>query len=120
MPPIELNEELDADHGDEEPLRFRTMDNVIGASSLPGYAIRDLGGEQLFCCWHGGTSVTDVGSTRTMLCLAMEEELGAIKENDTWTLIERTPRRHGIRLTWVFKVKRGEHGQWCDIRRNLS
>lgn len=119
-PPTELNEELDADHGDEVPLRFRTMGNIIGASSLSGYAIRDLGGEQIFVVGMEEPGSLMQAQQELCWCRAMGEELGAIKENDSWTLMERTPRRHGIRLMWAFKVKRDEHGQWCDIRCNLS
>jgi hypothetical protein len=43
-PPAEVDEELDADHDEEVPLRFRMVDNVIGPAKPPGYAVRDLGG----------------------------------------------------------------------------
>lgn len=32
-PPMELGDELDADHDDDVPLRFRTVDDVVGPAS---------------------------------------------------------------------------------------
>jgi hypothetical protein len=41
---------------------------------------------------------------------AMEEELQAIKENQTWTLTELPSGQRAIGLKWGFKVKKDEHG----------
>jgi hypothetical protein len=40
----------------------------------------------------------------------MEEEMAAIKENQTWTLCDLLHGRRAIGLKWVFKVKRDEAG----------
>ncbi|WVZ70722.1 hypothetical protein U9M48_019365 [Paspalum notatum var. saurae] len=43
-PPPGAEENLDADY-DNEPLRFRTVDNIIGDASPLGHAVRNLDGE---------------------------------------------------------------------------
>ena len=41
-PSAGFSEQLDADHDDSVPLRFRYVDNVLGESAAPGLAARDL------------------------------------------------------------------------------
>jgi hypothetical protein len=43
-------------------------------------------------------------------CKAMKEELKAIEDNNTWTLIDLPAGRKAIGLKWVFKVKKDEKG----------
>ena len=45
---------------------------------------------------------------------AMHEELTALKKNNTWTLIPRTPNMHVIGRKWIFKVKLDANG---DVER---
>jgi hypothetical protein len=40
----------------------------------------------------------------------MMEDMTSIKENDTWRLVDLPPGHKLIRVKWVFKVKRDEHG----------
>ena len=40
--PPEGDADLDADHDDDAPLWFRRLDNVLGSSSAPGLAHRQL------------------------------------------------------------------------------
>jgi hypothetical protein len=41
---------------------------------------------------------------------AMEEELKAITDYGTWTFTKLPQGRKAIRLKWVFKVMKNEHG----------
>src|SRR6185312_1045797 len=41
-PDAGFSEQLDADHDDEAPLRFRRVDNIIGQSTPPGIIDRNL------------------------------------------------------------------------------
>jgi hypothetical protein len=41
---------------------------------------------------------------------AMMEEMDSIEENGTWSLVDLPPGRKPIKVKWVFKVKRDEHG----------
>ena len=40
--PPEGEADLDADHDDDAPLRFHRVDNVLGSTSAPGLAQREL------------------------------------------------------------------------------
>jgi hypothetical protein len=40
----------------------------------------------------------------------MVEEMESIEDNQTWSLVDLPLGRRAIRLKWVFKVKRVEHG----------
>jgi hypothetical protein len=42
--------------------------------------------------------------------LAMEEEMGSHRKNETWTLVERPPKVKVLDSRWVFKVKRLQDG----------
>jgi hypothetical protein len=41
-PPVLWKEDLDADHDEDPPLRFRTMDNILGLASPRGLALSVL------------------------------------------------------------------------------
>lgn len=109
-PPTSLVEQLDADHDDDAPLRFRTLDNIIGPASPPGYAVRDLGDEQLYAISAEEPASLAQAAKDPCWRRAMEEELQAIEENRTWTLTELPPGRRAIGLKWVYKVKKDERG----------
>lgn len=77
-PPAEVGDKLDADHGDNNPLRFRIVENIIGLTSPPGYAVRDLGGEHLLeVSTEEPASLVDA-KRQTCWHKAMEEELQPI------------------------------------------
>jgi hypothetical protein len=42
---------------------------------------------------------------------SMLEELGSIKENRTWSLVDLPKGRKAIGLKWVYKLKHDEHGE---------
>jgi hypothetical protein len=50
---------------------------------------------------------------------AMMEEMMSIEENDTWSLIDLPPGRKQIGVTWMFKVKRDEHGAMSKHKARL-
>ncbi|WVZ61701.1 hypothetical protein U9M48_011531 [Paspalum notatum var. saurae] len=44
--PSGANEDLDAEHDDDAPLRYHTIDNILGPASPPGMAHRDQDEDQ--------------------------------------------------------------------------
>ena len=80
----DVDDDLDADHDDEAPLQFRTMENVVGSASPPGYAVRDLGGGHLFAVSAEEPGTLGQAEEDPRWRWAMEEELGVIEENNTW------------------------------------
>jgi hypothetical protein len=101
------NENLDADYDDNTPFRFRSMSDIL---ATPRFTPRALVAEEL----HVVSSDEPVSFTEAEHSLswrkAMMEEMDSIDENDTWSLIDLSPGRKPIRVKWVFKVKRDEHG----------
>jgi hypothetical protein len=80
-PPAALDEELDADHDDDAPLRFRKVEDITSAASTPGYAARALWSEQLFAVSAEEPSSLAHAEQDPCWRKAMEEELRAIEEN---------------------------------------
>lgn len=54
---------------------------------------------------------TDEGLEQACWKDAMQAELKAIKENNTWSLTELPKGAKAIRVKWVFKVKKDAVGQ---------
>jgi hypothetical protein len=109
-PSSSINEDhLDATHG-ESPVRFRTLDNIIGVATPPGLATRHLDGGELLAISADEPASLDEALKQNCWRKAIAEELAAIEENKTWSLTTLPADRHAIGLKWVFKVKRDEQG----------
>lgn len=102
------HDNLDADHDEDAPLRYRAVNDIIGPGSPPGLAVRDLGNQRLFMV--SAEEPTSLAEAEQKACRhkAMEEELRAIEDNRTWTLTDLPQGGRAIGLKWVFKVKRDE------------
>jgi hypothetical protein len=109
-PPTVLGDELDANHDDDVPLRFRTVDDIVEPPSPSGYAVCYLGNEHLFAVSAEEPASLADAERQPCWWKPIEEELQSIEENQTWTLTELPQGRRAIGLKWVFKVKRHEHG----------
>ena len=110
-PPTELGDQLDADHDDDAPLRFRTVENILGEVTPPGQAIRNLGHGELHAVSAEEPATLADAERQPCWRKAMEEELQSIEENQTWSLAKLPKGRRAIGLKWVFKVKRDEQGK---------
>jgi hypothetical protein len=117
-PPTEvLDDNLDAEH-DDVPLRFRTVDNILGDASVPGLAHR--GHDDVLNI----ASVDEPASFREAEqeeCWreAMRAEIKAIKENRTWELVELPARHRAIGLKWVYKIKHNKNGNVVQHKARL-
>jgi len=101
--------DLDADHDDGAPLRFRRLENVLGQAHTPELADRVLEEDLLLAM---GDEPATFEEARGEPCWekAMMEEMSSIEENKTWTLVDLPPGHRAIGLKWVYKVKRDEIG----------
>ncbi|KAF0888725.1 hypothetical protein E2562_016765 [Oryza meyeriana var. granulata] len=81
-PPMDLGEDLDTDHDDDAPLRFRAIDAIIGPASPPGLAPRVLDEDLMFTTADEPASF---GETEREACWrqAMREEMCSIEDNST-------------------------------------
>jgi hypothetical protein len=108
---------LDADHDDDTPLRFRSMSNILMA---PRFTPHALVAEEL----HVVSSDEPTSFAEAEHCpswrKAMTEEMDSIEENGTRSLVDLPPGRKPIGVKWVFKVKRDEHGAMSKHKADLA
>ena len=102
--PLEDDEErLVAFYGGE-PLRYRTMDNILGEESIPEVEPRVRAQLHLT---HAGESTTHAEAQGDSAWRkAMEIELESVEKNQTWELVDPLAGHRPITLKWVFKLKK--------------
>ena len=108
-PPTEvLDDDLDAEHDDDVPLRFCTVDNILGGASVPGLAHRGYDNVLNLASVDEPASFREAEQEESWR-EAMRAEIKAIEENRTWELVELPARHRAIGLKWVYKIKRDEN-----------
>src|SRR6185312_15070292 len=108
--PLSHDEErVDAYH-DGEPLRYRTMEDLLGDQPVPGLVPHDLEAQLHLACDDGEPRSFAEAEGHAAWRAAMQSEMDAVEKNRTWELAD-LPRGHRvITLKWVFKLKRDEAG----------
>jgi hypothetical protein len=101
------DENLDADHDDDAPLRFRNMSDIL---VMPRFTLHALVSEKLHVVSSDKPAYFAEAEHSLSWRKVMMEVIDCIEENDTWSLIDLPPGRKLIGAKWVFKVKRDEHG----------
>jgi hypothetical protein len=90
------DENLDADHDDDTPLRFRSMSDILVTS---WFTTRALVAEEM----HVVSSDEPTSFTKAERSPSWTK--ATIEENGTWSLIDLPPGPEPIGVKWVFKVK---------------
>ncbi len=108
-PPSGAEEGLDAEHDDDAPLRFRTLDNIYGPSTPIGFVPRNTVGE-LMLTSADEPATFDQAKEHECWRLAMLDEMTSIESNGTWELVDAPPGVRPIGLKWVFKTKKDATG----------
>jgi hypothetical protein len=108
--PLPHDEERIDTYHDGEPLRYYTMEDILGDQPVSGLAPHDLEAQlHLMCDDSEPWSFTEA-ERHAAWCAMMQLEMNAIEKNSTWELTD-LPRGHSaITLKWVFKLKRDEVG----------
>jgi hypothetical protein len=106
--PLEDDEDrLDA-YYDDEPLRYRTVANILREESPPDHP------ERLFAqlhLMHAGEPTTYAKTQGDPAWrAATEQELKSVEQNRTWELVPLPDSHRPITLKWVFKLKKDELG----------
>src|SRR6185437_14231234 len=102
-------ERIDAYH-DGEPLRYRTMEDLLGDQPVPGLVPHDLEAQLHLACDDREPRSFAEAEGHAAWRAAMQSEMDAVEKNRTWELAD-LPRGHrAITLKWVFKLKRDEAG----------
>jgi hypothetical protein len=87
------DENLDADHHDDAPLRFRSMSGIL---ATPGFAPRALVAEELHVVSSDEPASFTEAEHDPSWRKAMMEEMESIEENGTWSLVDLPPGRKPI------------------------
>jgi hypothetical protein len=108
--PLSHDEEcIDACY-DGEPLRYRTMEDLLGDQPMPGLVPHDLEGQLHLACDDGGPRSFTEAEKDAAWHAAMKAKMDPVEKNRTWELAD-LPRGHcAITLKWVFKLKRDKVG----------
>ena len=108
-PPSDITEFVAAFHDGEE-VRFRRLDDIIGGIGPLGLAGRLLNDLELLLVSVEEPPTFTLAEHDGHWRRVMLEEMKAIKENETWELVDPPPGCCLISLKWVYKVKRDELG----------
>jgi hypothetical protein len=108
-PSAGFSEQLDADHDDGAPLRFRYVDNVLGESEAPGLAARELE-ERLLLASDAEPTSYEEALLHECWRHAMLDEMTSIEASGTWELVELPLHARPISLKWVYKTKKDAAG----------
>jgi len=107
--PLEDNEDrLDAYHDDDEPLRYRTVVNILGDAPTPEPPPRLFA--ELHLTRAGEPDSYAKAKEDPAWRAAMEQELASVEQNSTWELVNLPAGHRPISLKWVFKLKKNELG----------
>jgi hypothetical protein len=108
--PLSHDEEhIDVYH-DGEPLRYRTMENLLSDQLVPGLAPHDLETQLHLACDGGEPRSFAEAERHAAWRAAMQSEMDAVEKNRTWELADLPCGHSTITLKWVFKLKRDEAG----------
>ncbi|KAL8087732.1 hypothetical protein AgCh_037766 [Apium graveolens] len=90
------------------PRKMRSLDNIYEATS----PVQKSFDYSLFCLMAECNPVTfEEASEERKWNKAMDEEIGAIKKNDTWELTDLLEGHKAIGVKWVYKTKTNQDGE---------
>ena len=98
---------VDAYH-DDEPLRYRTLDNIFGDQPVPGLAVHDFEAELHLAHEDGESRSFAEAEGDAAWRAAMQQEMDAVERNRTWELADLPAGHRAITLKWVYKLKKDE------------
>jgi hypothetical protein len=101
------DDNLNADHDDDVPLCFCSINGILRTARFVPHA---LVAEDLDVVSSDEPTSFAEAERNPSWRKVMMEEMTSVEENDTWSLIDLPPSCKLIRVKWVLKVKRDEHG----------
>jgi hypothetical protein len=94
---LERTPDLDADHDEDAPLRFRALADLLGSSEPPGLAECNVVARLLMAIGNEPAIVEEAKEAPEWR-VAMLEEMVSIEENRTWMLIDLPEGHRAIGL----------------------
>jgi hypothetical protein len=108
--PPSVEPDLDYDHDEDAPLRFRRIDNVLRPYAVPGLAER-MHQEELHAVSAEKPTTLEEAVCDPSWHTAMVYELRSIEDNGTWDIVDLLTGHRPIGLKWVYKAKKDEQGR---------
>jgi hypothetical protein len=112
-------ERIDAYHGGE-PLRYHTMENLLGNQSVPGLPPHDLEAQLHLACDDGKPRSFVEAEKHAAWRATMQSEMDIVEKNCTWELADLPRGQSAITLKSVFKLKRDEVGAIVKYQGSLG
>nr|CAB3451780.1 unnamed protein product [Digitaria exilis] len=103
-PPSHISSDIDLD-GEGAPRRFRMVDDCINTSEPV-----EFDPDELLLAASEEPNTFEQANIDPAWRAAMREELTAIVDNGTWTMVDLPPGQRPIGLKWVFKLKKDATG----------
>ena len=108
--PLSDDEDRADAYHDDEPLRYRTLDNIFGDQPVPGLAVHDFEAELHLVHEDGEPRSFAEAEGDAAWRAAMQQEMDAVERNRTWELADLLAGHRAITLKWVYKLKKDEAG----------
>jgi hypothetical protein len=93
-----------------EPLRYRTMEDILGDQLVSGLVPHDLDGQLHLACDNGESRSFAEAEKDAAWRATMKAEMDAVEKDRTWELADLSRGHRAITLKCVFKLKRDEVG----------
>jgi hypothetical protein len=106
-PLFDDEDRVDAYH-DDEPLRYRTVDNIFGDQPAPGLAMHDFEAELHLVHEDGEPRSFTEAEGDAAWRATMQQEMDAVERNQTWELADLPAGHRVITLKWVYKLKKDD------------
>ena len=106
--PLSNDEDRINVYHDDEPLRYRTMDNILGDQPIPRLMMHDFEAE-LHLAHEDGEPRSFVEAEGDVAWLAaMQQKMDAYEQNLSWELADLPAGHQAITLKWVYKLNKNE------------
>jgi hypothetical protein len=118
--PLSNDEERVNAYHEDEPLRYRTMDNILDDQPVPRLMMHDFEAE-LHLAHEDGKPRSFAEVEVDMAWHAMmQQEMDGVEWNQMWELVDLPAGHHAITLKWVFKLKKDETGPVVKHKAHLK
>jgi hypothetical protein len=100
----------DEDRVNDEPLQYRTVDNILGDQPVPEMAVHDFEAKLHLAHEDGEPRSFAEAEGDAAWRATMQQEMDVVERNRTWELADLPAGHHAITLKWVYKLKKDEAG----------
>jgi hypothetical protein len=104
---------------DSVPLRYRTLDNILGDQPVPEMVVHDFEVELHLTHEDSEPRSFSEAEGDPAWRAVMQQEMDAVERNRTWELADLPTDHRTITLKWVYKLKKDEVGAVIKYKARL-